>query len=240
MSNTQLNALDQLPTATSVADRHTTRALLAAGAMAGPLFMVTASAQGLVRDGFDISRHPFSALSIGDYGWVQVANFIATGLLVIAAAAGLRRVLPTNGGVRWGTNLLAAHGVGLVGAGIFVTDAADGFPVGTPEGLPDSYSWHAIVHGVVTPLAFLAVLASCVVLSVPLTLCYGRGWRRASRFVPVGVALVMATPGIGGVSLRLAVATALVLGWLLGVCGRAAAGVGGSSGRVDLTAARSA
>ena len=201
-----------------------TRALLAAGTLAGPLFNLTAGIQAGVRDGFDISRHPFSALSVGDYGWVQIANFLLTGLLVIAAATGLRRVLPASGRVRWGTRLVGAHGAGLIGAGVFTTDAADGFPLGTPAGLPDTFSWHAIAHGIVTPLAFAAIVAACLVLSGPLGARYGVAWRTWSRLVPVGIVLVMAVPGLGGFSLRLAIAAVLVLAWLAAVTFRSSTG----------------
>jgi hypothetical protein len=201
------------PTAT---DRGTHR-LLWCGTLAAPLFNVTAGIQAALRDGFDLSRHPFSALSVGHHGWVQIANFLLTGLLVFASARGLSRVLTGSRRVRWGTRLVAAQGLGLIGAGVFTTDAADGFPLGTPAGLPETFSWHAIAHGVVTPLAFLAVVAACFVLAVPLGVRYGRAWRVASRLVPVGIVLLMAVPGIGGFSLRLALASALVLGWLAAV-----------------------
>ena len=213
--------------------RQHTAALLVGGTLAGPLFIATATVQGLLRDGFDISRHPFSALSVGDYGWVQIANFVLTGLLVIAGSTGLRRVLPATRRMRRGTSLLVAHGLGLIAAGFFVTDAADGFPVGTPQGIPDTFSWHAVAHGIVTPLAFLAIVAACFVLAGPLAERYGGGWGRASRLVPLGVLVAMATPGLGGISLRLAVATALVLAWLAAISRRAAA-------HVDLAAGRSA
>lgn len=213
--------------------RRQTNALLFGGLVAGPLFIATATVQGLLRDGFDISRHPFSALSVGDFGWVQIANFVVTGLLVIAASIGLRRMLPASRRARRGTSLLVAHGIGLIAAGVFVTDAADGFPVGTPDGLPDTFSWHAVARGIVTPLAFLAIVAACFVLAGPLEERYGRGWGRASHMVPFGIVLVMAAPGIGGISVRLAVGTALVLGWLAAVSRRATA-------RVDLVSGRSA
>ena len=49
-------------------------------------------AQGLVRDGYDFTRHPMSLLALGEGGWVQIASFCATGGLMLACAAGLRRV----------------------------------------------------------------------------------------------------------------------------------------------------
>ncbi len=225
MSRTGVNIGSAPAVPPSAGRRGATRALLAAGMLAGPLVNLTAGIQAGVRDGFVISQHPFSALSVGDHGWVQIANFVVTGVLVLAAATGLRRVLPGSRRVRWGTRLVAAHGLGLIGSGVFSTDAADGFPLGTPAGLPESFSWHAIAHGIVTPLAFAAIVAACLVLSVPLGVRYGVAWRNGSRLVPVGIVLVMALPGLGGFSLRLALASALVLGWLAVVSYRVSAGL---------------
>src|SRR5947207_11878704 len=70
-----------------------TRALLNAGVVAGPLFIVVAFAQAFTRPGFDLRRHAISMLSLGDLGWIQVANFVLTGLLVVALAVGMRRAL---------------------------------------------------------------------------------------------------------------------------------------------------
>ena len=44
-----------------------TRRLLACGIVAGPLFLVVALVQALTRDGFDLSRHPISLLSLGSW-----------------------------------------------------------------------------------------------------------------------------------------------------------------------------
>ena len=73
--------------------RPSTAALLAAGVVAGPLYVGVSLAQALTRPGFDLTRHPWSALANGDLGWIQVTNLIVTGVLVIAFAVGLRRVL---------------------------------------------------------------------------------------------------------------------------------------------------
>lgn len=73
------------------ADR--TRTLLACGVLAGPLFLSTVLAQALTRDGFDARRHPLSLLSLGDLGWIQIANFIIVGILATTSAVGMRRML---------------------------------------------------------------------------------------------------------------------------------------------------
>src|SRR4051812_33053321 len=59
--------------------RPDTRALLLAGAAAGPLFTASALVQMATRDGFDLRRHALSQLSTGSSGWIQMATFVLTG-----------------------------------------------------------------------------------------------------------------------------------------------------------------
>ena len=49
--------------------------------------------QAFTRDGFDLRRHPISLLSLGEFGWIQVANFVVCGAAFIGgrAATLLRR-----------------------------------------------------------------------------------------------------------------------------------------------------
>src|SRR5688572_25237728 len=78
-----------------------TRALLAGGVIAGPLYLTVGLAQALTRPGFDLSRHALSLLSNGDLGWIHVTNLIVSGLLVIGAAVGLRRSLTAGRARTW-------------------------------------------------------------------------------------------------------------------------------------------
>ena len=109
------------------------RTLLLCGAIAGPLYVLVGIAQILVRPGFDVSKHALSLMSNGDLGWIQIANFIVTGALVIAFAIGLRRLLAGSKAGTFGPLLIAIYGIGLIGAEIFSADPALGFPPGTPE-----------------------------------------------------------------------------------------------------------
>ena len=70
-----------------------TRSLLGCGVLAGPFYLAVSLIQALLRDGFDLARHPLSLLANGPGGWVQTANFVLTGLMVLAAAVGFGRVL---------------------------------------------------------------------------------------------------------------------------------------------------
>ncbi|SCL14438.1 hypothetical membrane protein [Micromonospora rhizosphaerae] len=142
------------------------RLLLAGGALAGPIFVGSALVQGFARDGFDFRRHPVSVLSNGDLGWVQIATFLVTGLLVLGAAAALRR---TDPGSAWLSKLLALYGTGLVLAGIFRADPFDGFPAGTPHG-PGEISWHGGLHFLAAAIGFVALIVAAAA-----------GARRAAR-----------------------------------------------------------
>jgi hypothetical protein len=101
--------------------------LLACGALAGPLFIAVVLVQAVTRDGYNLSEHPLSLLTLGDLGWIQSANFVAAGALVAAFAVGLRRALRGRG-ARSTPLLIAFFGLGLVVAGVFTPDPSLGFP----------------------------------------------------------------------------------------------------------------
>jgi hypothetical membrane protein len=200
-----------VPSGSSAATTRQTRALLACGVVAGPLFVAVALLQALSRDGFDLGRHPLSLLSLGQLGWIQIANFVVAGLLVVAAAVGMRRVLHPGRGGTWGPLLVGAYGVGLIGGGVFLADAGAGFPPGAPAGAPEQLSWHGILHDLAHVLAFLALTTACFVLARRFAALGQRGW--ATYCVATGVALLglMAWPDRDTVLVQLAVA--IVLGW---------------------------
>lgn len=145
--------------------RNRTRALLTCGVVAGPVFVVTALAQMSTRPGFDPTHHPISLLSQGDLGWLQITNFIVSGLLFIASAAGMRRALRSGRASTWGPRLVGIMGVALVWGGVFVADPAMGFPPGTPLGPPAEVSWHSILHSFAPPVAVWATVAACIIFA---------------------------------------------------------------------------
>lgn len=135
------------------------RLLLGCGMIVGPLYVLVSLAQALARPGFDLGRHQWSLLENGDLGWIQVANFVVSGGLLVAYAAGMRRELGRTCGVRWAPPLTAAFGVCLVAAGIFTADPALGFPPGTPDG-PGRVSWHGVLHLGAAGVGFVAIAAT--------------------------------------------------------------------------------
>jgi Protein of unknown function (DUF998) len=143
-----------------------TRILAIAGAAAGPLFAMLATGQVLLRDGFDLRRHPLSLLATGSSGIVQIGNFTLAGIGVLCLAVAVRRTITEGVGRRWLAPLIAVFGLGLVASGVFVMDPENGFPIGTPEGPAPAMSWHSIAHVVAATTAFSGLAAACIVLTV--------------------------------------------------------------------------
>jgi hypothetical protein len=133
-----------------------TRTLLLAGVVAGPSFFAIVLAQAFARQGFDLVRLPLSLLSMGDAGWIQRTNFVASGALALMCALAMRRLRSFVGSLL--PILIAIYAAGLVVAGIFSPDAALGFPPGAPEGVPATQSLHSQLHGYAFDIAFLALI----------------------------------------------------------------------------------
>jgi hypothetical protein len=195
-----------------------TRSLLGYGVLAGPVYVVVGLAQALTRDGFDPARHDLSLLAAGPWGWIQIANFVVSGLMTVAAAVGMARALRVLGGGRgtvWGPRLVGVYGVGLVAAGVFVADPMNGFPVGTPDGPPTTVSVGGVGHIVAGAVGFLCLVAGTLVLARYYA-AHGRGgtaW--FSRITGVlfllaflGIASGSSSPGV-----VLAFWAAVILAW---------------------------
>ena len=142
-----------------------TRSLLGYLALAGPFYVVVSLAQALTRHGFDLARDEWSLLALGRLGWIQQANLILTGVMIIVGAVGARRAIGASLTPAPGRRLLAGYGLGLIGAGIFRADAADGFPPGTPGGRGAHVSGHAMLHLLFGSLGFACLIAACLVIA---------------------------------------------------------------------------
>jgi hypothetical protein len=161
------------------------RRALVGGVVAGPLFLLTGVAQGFARDEFGFTRNAISQLALGKAGWIQTVNFLLTGTLLIAGAAGLRRVLRGGAGGTWGPVLVGVFGASFWAAALFPADAGAGFPEGSPDAT--AMSGHGAVHMAAGMAGYLALCAAFVVLARPLAARGHRRWARASRLVPVVV-----------------------------------------------------
>jgi Protein of unknown function (DUF998) len=165
-----------LPPAGAAPGTARTKALLVCGAIAGPLFTVAWAVEGATRAHYDPLRHPVSSLELGDLGWTQRANFIVAGLLTAAFAVGLWRALRPLGGSTRGPLLVGAHAIGLLGAGIFVTDPVGGHPPGTPDHLQTYGSVHAALHDLFSVGTFVGLPVACLVFARRFAGWGQRGW----------------------------------------------------------------
>jgi len=173
-----------------------TKLLLLCGATAGPLFTVAWILEGATRADYDALRHPISSLSIGELGWTQAATFIVTGLLTLAFSIGLRHALEARGGSTWAPLLIGAVAIGLLGAGIFVTDPLNGYPPGTPI-LPLQYSVAGRLHRLFSALVFLGMPLACFVLARRFSKWGDSGWAIYSTVTGLAfvAAFVLASAG---------------------------------------------
>lgn len=179
-----------------------TRILLACG-VAGPIVFVAGFlVLGATRRDYDPMRQFVSLLSLTADGWPMTLVFLVSGVLVIGAAIGLRRALEPGPGGRWIRIGVGLAGIGLVGAGLFPTDAIQGYPPGAPTVMPSTASPSAAIHLLAALLIFLFLPVAAVLA--------GRRFRRegqsaaAAYSVASGIVMVVANavtsaaPGTAG------------------------------------------
>lgn len=199
----------------STADHGSTAALLRCGVVAGPIYIALGLGQALTRDGFDMRRHALSLLSNGDLGWIQIANFLVSGALVLAGAIGVRRLLHPGRGGTWGPILLCGWAVGLIGAGIFVADPGGGFPPGTPEEFT-GMSRAGMLHFVFGAVGFYSLIAACFVFARRFAALGRWAWAGYSVFTGVAFFCVFAglASGATGAATMLAFYAAVAWIWI--------------------------
>ncbi len=139
-----------------------TKTLLACGVIGGPLFVATFLVEGATRANYDPLCHPVSSLALGDSAWTQTPNFIVAGLLTLAFVAGLRCALRARKGSSWGPLLVEVWAVGMLVAGVFVTNPVSGYPPGAPDRL-SGHSWHGALHDLFFGPTFVTLAVACLV-----------------------------------------------------------------------------
>ena len=154
-------------------------ALAAAGIAAPLIFTAVALVQSLLRADQSFVTDPISALGAGSSGWVQDANFVVCGVLLVAYAIGLHLgVRPARLGLL-GPALLVLGGVGVVLAGVFPAVDANG-----------AFSEDQVGHTVASFMAFLGTGIGFIVLSRRLV--RDPWWRSlASYALASGIAIVV-------------------------------------------------
>jgi len=203
----------------------------------GPLLFITVFlVEGATRPDYDPFRSMVSELSLSEYGWQQIGNFMVSGALIVAFAVGLRRVRIMGPSATWGPRILTITGLGLISAGVFVCDPGLAYPAGAPAGLPmGTGTWHNILHAIAGAVVFFSLpIACCVLARVSTRGASGRGWTIYSLATAVlGFVFFMASNvsamhgGPAGLFQRLSIC--MYLFWLVTLALRLSREVAGNS-----------
>ncbi|MEO8972514.1 MAG: DUF998 domain-containing protein [Ktedonobacteraceae bacterium] len=138
------------------------------GIIAPVLFAAVFTIDGLLKSGYSASDEAISYLDLGTSGWIQRANFILFGLLLLVFLVGyVRRMRPIFGQIR------------LTIASIFfvISDLGwmmAGFCVPNPY-LAPQVPWPGVLHQISVIVAFLPFAIACFILGVKSIRT--RGWR---------------------------------------------------------------
>jgi hypothetical membrane protein len=200
-----------------------TRSLLGYGVIAGPFYILASVIQGVVSPGFDFARHDWSLLSLGTFGWIHSTVLVLTGLMVIAAAVGIGRELRSQSERSTAAWFLGGFGVGMIGAGLFPADPAQGFPPGSPAGQTADISWHGLLHLATGGLGFISLVIACLLIAARFRRLHQTRWFVFSLVTGlfylaafVGIASGGATSSV--VVLAFTAAVLLAFLWLLLLC----------------------
>lgn len=95
-----------------------------------------------------------SGLSLGPYGWIMIATFILSGLMLIIFASGLRLSLPQSRLTIYATLALTLAGIAMMGL-CFLTD---------PTYRSTPATWHGILHDTSFVLLGLTFMPAMILL----------------------------------------------------------------------------
>jgi len=125
--------------------------LIACGFAAPIVFVATFLIEGATRPGYDAWAEFVSLLSLGSDGWMQVANFIASGWLLLGFSIAVYQAVRIGAAPKPAPIVFSTMGFGLVGAGAFPTDAID-----TPLTL------HGELHYIATAIVAGSLAVGCL------------------------------------------------------------------------------
>ena len=198
---------------------NSTSLMLTLGMIAGPLYVIVGIIEGTVRKGFSFVHNDLSVLANGEFGWIHSGLLIVTGLMTVLAAIGMKRAMQSGKGSTWGPRLLGLYGLGLVGAGFFTADPANGFPPGTPDNA-HTVSWHGGLHLLFGAIGFLGLIAACFIFANRFKAAGENGWVLFSRFTGffylfAFIGIVVGSNGSSAVlgTVILLFSAAAILGW---------------------------
>lgn len=152
-----------------------TKALLACGIAAGPVYVAVTIVQSLTRDGFDLWRHRYTLLTSGDLGWIHQLNMVLVGVLTVLLAVGVGRTLRTGRGAVWAPRLLGLNGAAYIAGGLLTADPVVGFPPGTTPDMLRT-TWQSAVQNNTRSAATICLIAASLLIAAWFAAQRRRGW----------------------------------------------------------------
>lgn len=190
------------------------RKLLYAGVVGPLLFIVTFLVEGATRPGYNPWTMFVSQLSTGPGGWMQIANFLVFGVLMVVFAIALRAAIAGTRGSIGAPVLLGLFAIAMLVAGIFTTDPGLGYPPGAAE----VHTLHGTIHGFAGLAVFTLLPAAAFVMAWHFASA-DRSVRWAAYSIAVGAALVIlffggfAVGAVHGAPTGLYQRIAIITGW---------------------------
>ena len=126
-----------------------------AGMLAPVLFVAIFTIAGWLRPGYEPLKTYVSALSLGSYGWIQMANFVILGVLLFLFSRGVAAEFPSGRASRAGPILLAIMSILFILSGPLRMD-----PTGTPL---SQVTIHGTIHGLAGGIIFILMPITCFV-----------------------------------------------------------------------------
>ena len=163
--------------------------LILCGAI-GPIFLIFSYIiQERLREGYNPIMVTISALAIGPEGWVQTLTFLIAGALIIFFGYGLFKLRKTEKFSKLTPFFIIICGIGLIGAGIFVTDPINGFP-------PELYvsgegsSFYGIIHKIFAGFLFVGLPLACFAMDKYFKFKEDLKWRIYTLFTGISSLIV--------------------------------------------------
>jgi hypothetical membrane protein len=171
------------------------RDLLGCGVAGAASFVLIIIVNDALRPHYEPMRDFVSEAAIGRHGWVQIANFVTSGMLITASSPALSRAVNA-----WTGRLVRIFGTSLTLAGVFVSD-----PV--PH---EKTTWHGNAHNVVSVFVFASLTLACFTAArwrpTP-------GWRWYCVLTGIAVPALFVAAGAASGTAGLWQRLSIIVGW---------------------------
>jgi len=134
------------------------------GAIASLFFTLSWIIQEAFRENYNPIMHPISSLAYGSTGWIQVATFFITGVLILLFGYGVWKIWNKEIGLsQWVPIFLIICAISFIGSALFTADFANGYPAGTPVVIKNP-TFSGIMHQSCVTLLFFSTPMGCFLM----------------------------------------------------------------------------